>query len=766
MIIDLFKHRVEEPMSQASSPNWQPTACILCECNCGIEVKLGGDDGRQLLSFRGDKKHPASQGYACEKPHRLNSYQHGRDRLTKPLRRNASGQLEEIDWDTAIKEVAERLARVRDEHGGETIFYYGGGGQGNHLPGAYSVATRRTLGSRYRSSALAQEKTGEFWISQRMLGAYTRGDFEHCQVGLFLGKNPWYSHSIPRARVTLKALSRDPARTLIVIDPRRTKTAELADIHLQVKPGRDAYLLSALIALLFQESQLDQEFLNEYADGLAEVQAAFQNIPIAEYCQHSGIPESQLREVAKVIGQAESFASFEDLGVQMNKHSTLVSYLHRLVWLLTGNFGKQGSQYIPTPLFAIADGRHKRNSPVAEARIIGGLVPCNVIAEEILSDHPKRYRAMIVEAANPAHSLADSQRMREALKVLDTLVVIDVALSETAQLADYVLPASTQFEKAEATFFNLEFPKNYFHLRPALFPPPSSDGPLPEAEIHARLVEALGVVDDDLVKDLSKAAETSREAFTQAFMEKVAMHPINRWLAPVLLYRCLGPTLPEPLKEGAVLWALAFQAAFTSPQSLARAGFEGPPPVVANALFDALLNSPSGLVFAVDQWSELRSRIGTKNGRVQLALEDMLEAMKGLTVESDEDADFPFVLAAGERRAFTANTIIRDPHWRRKDQQGLLRIHPKDAEALGVETGGLLKLTTRRGSLTVSVELSDSMQVGHISLPNGMGLTHREDADEGFLGGVAPNELTASEDRDPFVGTPHHKHVRAALQRP
>jgi len=128
-----------------TSGGFQPSACILCECNCGLEIELGGPDGRRLVRLRGDKRHPASRGYACEKPHRLDHYQNGRDRVTTPLRRRPDGSFEPIDWDTAIREVAARLAAVRDAHGGESIFYYGGGGQGNHLPGAYSAATRRAL---------------------------------------------------------------------------------------------------------------------------------------------------------------------------------------------------------------------------------------------------------------------------------------------------------------------------------------------------------------------------------------------------------------------------------------------------------------------------------------------------------------------------------------------------------------------------------------------------------------------------------------------
>lgn len=743
--------------SDGEAQVWRPTACILCECNCGIEVQLGGADGRRLAAIRGDRRHPASRGYACEKAHRLDYYQNGPDRLMHPLRRRPDGTFEEVDWDTAIAEVAARLARVREAHGGASIFYYGGGGQGNHLPGAYAVSTRRALGSRYRSSALAQEKTGEFWVSHQMLGDHTRGDFERCQVALFLGKNPWFSHGIPRARVTLQEIARDPKRTLIVVDPRRTKTAALADIHLQLRPGTDAWLLSAMIAILLEEGLVDDDFIAERARGLDGVRPVFEAVDIAAYCAHAGVPEEQARLAARVIGRAESVASFEDLGVQMNRHSTLVSYLHRLVWLLTGNLGKPGTQYIPTPLVPLADGRHKRDTPVSGARIIGGLVPCNSIADEILTDHPRRFRAMIVEAANPAHSLADSPRFREALAALDTLVVIDVALSETARQADYVLPASTQFEKAEATFFNFDFPENAFHLRPPLFPPP--EGPLPEAEIHARLVEALGALDQAPLEALRAAAAEGIQAYAEAFIEKVAFDPALSGLAPAILTRSLGPALPDGLAEAAVVLGLCLRAAMQSPKPLARAGFEGPPQVAGVALFEAILARPSGVVFAVDAWEDVLSRIATDDGKIRLDLPELLAAAASLAEgPAPAEEDFPFILAAGERRSFTANTIVRDPKWRRKDASGALRISPADAARLGVTSGDRLRVTTRRGSAVVAVEVSDTMQDGHISLPNGMGVGS-------FAGaGVAPNELTETGALDPFVGTPHHKWVPARLE--
>jgi anaerobic selenocysteine-containing dehydrogenase len=744
---------------------WKSTACILCECNCGIEVQIG-EDGRSLSKIRGDKNHPVSLGYTCEKPSRLDFYQNGRDRVLKPLRRRPDGGFEEIDWETAIREVAERLSRVRDDHGGEAIFYYGGGGQGNHLPGSYATATRRALGSRYRSSALAQEKTGQFWVSERMLGAYTRGDFEHCEVAFFLGKNPWYSHSIPRARVVLKEIAKDPARKMIVVDPRRTRTAELADIHLQVRPGCDAWLVAAMVAILIDEDLVDHDFVAAHTSGFDSLREAFAGLQIAAFCESAGVPERLAREATRIIGRAASVASFEDLGVQMNRHSTLVSYLHHLLWLLTGNFGKPGTQYVPTPLLAFANGKHKRDTPVTGERIIGGLVPCNVIPDEILTDHDRRFRAMIVESANPAHSLADSPRMRKALQALDTLVVIDVAMTETARLADYVLPASTQYEKAEATFFNFDFPANCFHLRRAILGAP--EGPLPEAEIHARLVEALVPSDRELIDSLREAAGGGTAAYTAAFASRVTADPRLMAVAPVLLYRTLGPALPEGLAEGSVLLGLALRLAIEHSDSLARAGFAGGPITAAAQLFDTILEKPSGIVFAVDSWDHVLDRIGTDDGKIHLALDDLLEEI-GLLEEgpAESNQEFPFTLAAGERRAYTANTIIRDPRWRRKGAEGALRINPDDASSLGVETGQQIRLTTEHGSVMVPVEVSDTMQRGNISLPNGTGLERfgGEPQDDDFSGGVAPNELTSTDWRDRFVGTPWHKIVPARLDR-
>jgi anaerobic selenocysteine-containing dehydrogenase len=759
-----------EPTTTAPSGTveWKPTACILCECNCGIEVRLGGPDGRSFERIRGDKAHPASQGYTCEKALRLDHYQNGRHRLTSPMRRGPDGTFEPVDWDTAIRDVAGGLGRVRDTYGGATVFYYGGGGQGNHLGGAYASATRAALGSRYRSNALAQEKTGEFWVNGKILGGFTRGDIEAAEVAVFVGKNPWQSHSFPRARTTLKEIARDPNRSIVVLDPRRTETADLADFHLQLRPGTDAWCLAALAAVLVQEELVDRRWVAEHTVGLQHLEPVLAAVDIDAYAAVCDLDPEQLRRTARRIAAASSVAMFEDLGVQMNLHSTLCSYLEKLLWLLTGNFGNPGGQYVPTSIVALAGGERsgsrpsgERRSPVADALIIGGLVPCNVIADEILTDHPDRYRAMLIESANPAHSLADSPRMRAALDALEFVVVIDVAMTETAQLADYVLPASSQFEKWEATFFNFEFPRNYFHLRrPVLDPLP---GTLPEPEIHARIVEALGALDDVDLAPLAEAAKQGRAAFAPRFIEFMAQHPELARLSSVILYRTLGPTLPDGAASAAVLWGAAHQCALQHRSSLERAGLRGEGTDLGEALFDAILASPSGLTFSIDDPADSWQRVHTPGGRLNLDIDVLVDELARLaTIDTPGgDPEFPLVLTAGERRSFTANTIIRDPAWRKRDPNGVLRVSQADAAALGLADGDQALLTTARGSARVQVDVSPMMRAGHVALPNGLGVSHAPGDD---AVGVAPNQLTSSGHRDPIAGTPYHKHVPARLE--
>ena len=374
---------------------WHKTACVLCSANCGLEVRL---DGRDITRVRGNKAHVASAGYTCEKGLRINHYQNNTSRLTSPLKRIDDGSYLEVDWDTAIAEISNSLKQINEKYGAGKIFYYGGGGQGNHLGGAHSTATRQAYGITRKSNALAQEKTGEAWVEGQMFGTHTHGGFHDAEVAIFLGKNPWHSHGFDQARRVLKEIANDDKRSLIVIDPRRTETADLADYWLQVKPGTDAFLLAALAAILVAENLLDDDWLHSNATGVQETKDAFRSVPIDEYAERSGVSLDQLYEVARRIAQAKSVSTYEDLGIEMGPHSTLISYLHRAVSILTGNYGKPGALGPHTsvaPLFNYSAAGREPTDPVTGGKVISGLVPCNEIADGFLSNHPERSLSLI-----------------------------------------------------------------------------------------------------------------------------------------------------------------------------------------------------------------------------------------------------------------------------------------------------------------------------------------------------------------------------------
>jgi len=370
---------------------------------------------------------------------------------------------------------------------------------------------------------------------------------------------------------------------------------------------------------------------------------------------------------------------------------------------------------------------------------------------------------MIVESANPVHSLADSQRMRAALASLDTVVVIDVARTETARHAHYVLPASSQYEKWEATFFTFDFPHNYFNLRAPIIEP--LKGTLPEAEIHRRLVRAMGLLKDEDLAPLHEAAAKGRSEYAMAFLQATSANPTLGALTPVVLYETLGPTLGKGNEVAAIMWGAAQTCAMTYPESVRRAGFSGEGPELGNALFDAILNSRDGVTFTVDEYEETWRRISTPDHRIQLDIPELIEELRSLADEKIErNPQYPFVLSAGERRSSTANTIVRNPEWRAKDRAGALRMSPADAASLGVASGGHVRITTSRGSAEAVVEVSERLQPGHVSLPNGGGLDYPDADGRIVINGVAPNELTASDHRDWIAGTPFHKHVPARIE--
>lgn len=744
------------------------TACILCSRNCGLSVEV---EGNHLKKIRGDKAHPLTQGYICQKAARLEHYQNQDDRLTAPLQRQPDGSFKPVSWDEALTDIARRLVAIRDQHGGNAFAFLGGGGQGNHLGGAYSRQLLAAMKSRFSYNSLGQEKTGDFWVNGRLFGSqtcHTTEDVEHADYVLFIGTNPFQAHGIPNARDTLKHIQKDPHRTMVVVDPRRSETAKMADIHLQLRPGTDSYLMSAMLAVIVREGLHDREFLSRRCLGFEEVEQALLAIPVEDYARKADIPLQQLEQVARDFATAQTACVRIDLGIQQTLHTTLNGYLEKLLYLMTGNFGIRGGNNLHTMLLPILGDTDERNPKYRRTARhgmfpIAGIYPPNILPDEILHDGEDRVRAVFVDSANPLVTWADTTAYEKAFAALELSVVVDVALTETARAAHYVLPASSQFEKWEATGFNLEFPVNGFHLRHPLFPP--KDGTLPEPEIYTRLLEKMGALPSGFPK-LERIArlEAGRGHYLGYLAALGVTLAKNRhWMpyAASIVYRSLGPSLPDNAAATAPLLPLAVAYAQKHYSAVKRAGHRGNRLTLGANLFRAILEGRSGMLLSEHRFADLWSFIAHQDRRIHLAIPEMLGELEALATEVQPGADYPFILMAGERRSYNANQIYRDPAWRKVDPHGAMRMHPEDAETLTLTDGDKARCRSAWGDIEVVVQVDDSVRTGMVTLPHGYGMRFQDSSPIG----PELNRLTGSGHCDPLSRTPYHKYVPVQIER-
>lgn len=747
---------------------WKKTACNLCYVNCGLEV-LAEDD--RITKVRGDRDNPKSHGYLCNKAARIPFYAHHRDRLTTPLRRRADGGFDAIDWDTAIAEIAARLRDVVDRHGGKSLALYGGGGQGNHAGGAYATALLRALGSRHVFNALSQEKTGDFWVNGHMFGSqtcHTAEDVHHCDLLFVIGANPWIAHGFPNARDRLNDIRKDPGRKMIVIDPRRSETAERADLHLAVRPGADAFLLGAILARLIQRDAVNHAFIEQHTAGFADVRDALLRIPVEQWADAADISLAQIEQCIDMIVASKAMTVRVELGIQQGVNSTLNSYLEKLLIMLTGSFGRKGTNQLHSWLVPLWGNSPSQRFAATDTEVIGGLLPPNLFPDAVLADHPDRLRAVWVDSSNPANTASNTSQVETALRALDLLVVVDVAMTETARLAHYVLPASSQFEKTEFTLFNFEFPRNYFQVRAGVVAPLA--GTLPEPEIYTRLSRALGLLPgDNALAPLREAAIRSRTAFAAEFRSMMSANPQLAALGALVLYNTLGATLPDGTAAAAPLWQAAHLCAKRSPQAVRRAlsaESNVPDGLLGEMLFDAIVGSRNGVAFTEHDYDDVWSLIAHPDRKVRLAIAPMLEWLDRIDpAAAAPAADYPFVLAAGQRRMFNANQIFRDPAWRRDDPDGALLISAADLESLGATDGDWIAVQSAAGRVVARCKRDDSMKRGQLALPHGYGQAYPAADGERLVSGPRVNVLTDSSNRDPIAGTPYHKHVPVRLER-
>ncbi|MFQ5478126.1 MAG: molybdopterin-dependent oxidoreductase [Candidatus Binatia bacterium] len=775
------------------------TVCVLCSHNCGIRVDVAG--GR-IVAVRPDETNPITGGYVCNKAATVAHYVEHDQRVRHPMRKGSDGRFEEVSWETAISEIAEKLGALREKHGGRSLGLVGVGGQANHLDAPYATSFLKAFGSRRWFNAYAQEKTQhhlvDSWMFDASPAAFMHADQHRTAFMLLMGTNPRISNRGPKATDTFKELAKKRSCAVIAIDPRQTETTKQADRHLRVRPGTDAFLLLGMAASIVQNELFDAAFLEASTVGFNEVRDVLCRVDVGEMGRRCGLDPALLGELAEGFAGSGASSIMYDLGVEQTRFSTLVSYLIRLNLCLTGNMGREGGNlFIETfSPGTLSPGRHKEPeraivSGIPAIRALGniGMFSPTLVPEEIMVDHPDRIRALIVEGSNPLLSFSDSARWREAVGELELMVVIDPAFTETARLADYVLPTPTGYEKWEIALFPKRHPQIDVQLRPPVVAGPARA--LPEAEIYICLAEAMGLLDEAPEELAELALENSpeaRTAFLGAAMQ-LAAESSTRGIdaeAQVLAwaYRTIGRHFKAPAlvavwflcqenamqRRSAVLATLGAQWADKSPLELGE------------EIFRRVMEHPEGVeVACIDSTDNLADHLGYEDKKIRLAPKAMLGEMeRAMDSPAASDPDYPFILSNGLRTRWTANTIQRDPRWRKgRGPHCKLHISPGDAESLSVSSGDVVRLKTRRGSVELPAEVDAKLMDGHMSIPNGFGMQY--DLDNGdeaggeardlgnsgavWIDGVNMNELSDASDRDPFTGCPHHRYQPCRVER-
>ena len=739
---------------------WKKTACILCFNNCGLEVIT---EGSKILKVRSDKENPRSQGYLCRKGANIAYFQNNPERLKFPLKR-AGDRWERVSWDRALDEIAGRLREIVKTYGPRSLAYMGGGGQGCHFEAAFGVRFLHGLGSKNHYSPLAQELTGLFWVMGKAFGRqylHPFPDIHGSDFLVFWGANPMVSHDIPRAPLTLRDKKKEPGSLIAVVDPRKTETAKLADIHLQLRPGTDALLFKAMIKILLHEELVNKEYLAAKVNGFEAIRGWFDDVDVDENCRVCGLDSDAVRKFTRLFATRKT-AMRSDLGILMGRHSTLNSYLELILLTLAGRIGVPGGNVflghlMPMGSHTPEDDPGTWKTVITDIPLIMGVFPPNVLPEEIDNDHPQRIRALIVSGSNPLRSYADTAAYEKAFAKLDLLVTIEVAMSETAVLSHFVLPAKSGYEKWDGTFFQGNYPEYYFDMRRPVVEPDGEQ--VEESEIYVRLAERLSMIPDFP----SELRELSRERlkYGAALMEYLRSTPTAAPWLPYILAKTLGKELGS--NNLAALWGLLGRFPLVHAEDVARAGYKVGP-FTGEEIFSNILNKAGGVKIGVVNTQNNLSALKTGDKKIHIHFPEMEPWVKEVKPAAEEAAlrnkEYPLILMAGNHMEMVANTIMRDPAWNESRRACTMRLHPADAAEIGIGDREAAVIETEAGSVTVEAEITDTSYPGQVVIPHGFGLLHLEK-----VYGVNVNRLASAKHRDRLAATPLHRYIPCRVRK-
>lgn len=683
-------------------------ACNLCEAICGLEITSVGDEVQRI---RGDDRDPFSRGHICPKAVALQDVHADPDRLRRPLRRTAEG-FEEIGWDEAFDLVAERLGAIRDQHGPDAIATYAGN-PSVHNYGTLLFGPRfgRALGSRNRFSATSVDQLPHHLAALLQFGhplLLPIPDLDRTDFLLVMGANPAVSNgslmTAPDVKKRIRAI-RERGGRVVVVDPRATRTADLADEHHFIRPGQDALLLMALIEAVFAADLAQTGRLHEVTDGIDTVRALAADFPAERVGPAIGIPAPTIRALARAFAEAPTAACYGRLGLSVQTFGATCQWLINVLNLITGNLDRAGGVMFTHPavdLVGLGWGRghfgrwHSRVRGLPE---FGGELPVAALAEEILTPGDGQVRALVTSAGNPVLSTPNGRQLERAIATLDFMVSIDFYRNETTRHADVILPPTAALEHDHYDLvFNLLAIRNVARYSPPLFTP-----------------------DPDTRHD---------------------------WQIYWELERRLGPDEPRMAAERDHLGKVG-------PRGLLEPMLAAGPYARDGLTLASLEETPHGVDLGALR-PAFPERLQTQDQRIDAAPVPMVEDVSRLRDSlAAADVHGNGLVLIGRRSVRSNNSWMHNaPRLMRGADRCTLRMHPDDATRLGLHDRQAVAVRSRVGRIEAPVEITDRIMAGVVSLPHGWG--HRGEG----LGlrvaatrpGASINDLTDEARLDPVSG--------------
>ena len=662
------------------------TYCRICEPLCGMVATV--DEGR-LTKLRPDPDHPLSAGFACPKGIAMTDVQNDPDRVLHPLRRRGDGEFEQVSWEAALDEIGERLRRIRADHGGESVgWYMGNPGAFSYSHPLWSKGFTDALGSPHYYTASSQDVSNRFAASQFLYGSPFQipiPDLARTDLLLIVGANPMISHgsvmTAPRVKDQLHAITARGGR-IVVVDPRRSETARAFE-HLAINPDADAWLCLALLQVIFAEGLEDGAAVARQSSGIDGLRRL-----VAEHTPEStegrtGIPASEVRHLARDLAGAEHAAVYGRTGSCLGRNGTLVSFLLDALNVVTGNLDREGGAMFgdaPLDFEGLAHrlglaSYDKVRSRVGDLPEVLGSLPATLMAKEITTPGKGQMRALFVSAGNPVLSVPNGGELEAALAQLDLCVSIDFYVSDTGRHADFVLPATTMYEREDFPLPFLQlFTTPYINMTDAVVEPPGEARQ--EWEIIEEISKRIGIVPSSV--GLAR------------LLGKVGIR-----LSPERLVDLLLRTGPKGDLFG-----------------LRRGGLS----------VEKLRRNPHGIVLA-DHLAAgvMGKKVRHRDRRVHLDVPEIRAEAERLRAQNGHDPDFPLRLI-GLRELRSHNSWMHNAApLMRGGREHAARVHPEDAAAAGIEDGAGCRVTSPHGSIELTARLTNEVKRGTVAIPHGWG---------------------------------------------